>query len=87
MKRTIYAASLLAILLFSSCGSNTSETKANAFASAYESNPETEVYITPHGKRYHHSWCSTIQGHSVRALSLEKAEKMRRTPCRVCYMN
>lgn len=83
----IYAASLLAIFLLSSCGSNTSETKADGFASVYESNSETEVYITPYGKRYHHSWCSTIQGHSVRSLSLEKAEKKGRTPCRVCYMN
>ena len=43
------------------------------------------VYITPYGKRYHHSWCKTIQGHSITCLSIEDAKDYGRTPCHVCY--
>lgn len=44
-----------------------------------------DVYITPHGKRYHQEWCRTIKGHKTKCVSVDKAERKGRTPCHVCY--
>lgn len=49
------------------------------------SGSDEDVYITPYGKRYHHSWCRTIQGHKIKCVSVERAEMKGRTPCHVCY--
>jgi len=77
---------VLAAVAFAACG-DSKKSRVSALAeNVYStSNESYEVYITPYGKRYHHSWCRTIQGHSVTSLSLESAEMRGRTPCRVCY--
>lgn len=43
------------------------------------------VYITPYGTKYHHSWCRTIQGHSISKISIKKAKRRGRTQCKVCF--
>lgn len=85
MKKMYYATSFMAIVLLTSCGNKTTENRPDGFASFESSMTETEVYITPYGKRYHHNWCRTIQGHSVKTISLENTEQRGRTPCHVCY--
>ena len=49
---------------------------AVALAACEDTKTSNEVFITPHGKRYHHNWCRTIQDHSVTSLSLESAENI-----------
>jgi len=85
MKKLIVLA--LAAVALAACGDSKKSSRVSALADNvyYRSNESNEVFITPHGKRYHHSWCRTIQGHSVTSLSLESAEMRGRTPCRVCY--
>ena len=85
MKKICYFTSFIAIALLASCGNKKTGNGPDRIASFETSMTETEVYITPYGKRYHHSWCRTIQGHSVKTISLEKAEQRGRTPCHVCY--
>ena len=82
----ILAAASCALFLFS-CGDSkdSNETYQTANYAYSTPNDSNEVCITPHGKRYHHSWCRTIQGHSVTFLSEEAAEMRGRTPCHVCY--
>ena len=87
MKKIIIFAIVLCVMAFLTCGKSKeperiSQFTESTYSSSYEPN---DVYITPHGKRYHHSWCKTIQGHSVTSLSLEAAEMRGRTPCHVCY--
>ena len=43
---------------------------------------EAELYITPHGKRYHLS--STCGGVNAQKTSLELAKRMGYTPCQKC---
>lgn len=87
MKKIVLFAIVLCTMVLFSCGKSKESNRMSQFTeSTYSSSNESnDVYITPHGKRYHHSWCKTIQGHSVTSLSLEAAEKRGRTPCRVCY--
>jgi hypothetical protein len=77
----------LTAIALAACGESKESGRVSALAdNVYStSNESNEVYITPYGKRYHHSWCRTIKGHSVTSLSLESAEMRGRTPCRVCY--
>lgn len=77
---------LTAVVLAACCDSKESGRVSALADNEYSaSNESNEVFITPYGKRYHHSWCRTIQGHSITSLSLESAEMRGRTPCRVCY--
>lgn len=78
---------ILTAVVLAACGDSKESGRVSALAdNVYSaSNESNEVFITPYGKRYHHSWCRTIQGHSVTSLSLESAEMRGRTPCRVCY--
>ena len=85
MKRIFYSFCLIAALVLSSCGNKSSANEINGIASFETTDSENDVCITPYGKRYHHGWCRTIQGHSVSTISLEKAERRGRTPCHVCY--
>ena len=88
MKQIINILTIVSCALFLySCGdskesNNIDQFTNNSYSSTNESN---EVCITPHGKRYHHSWCRTIQGHSVTFISEEAAEMRGKTPCHVCY--
>ena len=82
MKKIIVFA--LAAVVFAACGESKKSSRINALAdNGYSTS--NEVFITPHGKRYHHSWCRTIQGRSVISISLKSAEMRGRTPCQVCY--
>ena len=85
MKRVNFGIFILVTLVLSACGSDVRNNEISGIASFHSSNSEREVYITPYGKRYHHDWCRTIQGHSVKTTTLEKAERKGRTPCHVCY--
>jgi len=78
---------ILTAVVLAACGDSKESGRVSALAdNEYSaSNESNEVFITPYGKRYHHCWCRTIQGHSVTSLSLESAEMRGRTPCRVCY--
>lgn len=78
---------ILTAVVLAACGDSKESGRVSALTdNEYSaSNESNEVFITPYGKRYHHSWCRTIQGHSVTSLSLESAEMRGRTPCRVCY--
>ena len=78
---------ILTAVVLAACGDSKESGRVSALAdNEYSaSNESNEVFISPYGKRYHHSWCRTIQGHSVTSLSLESAEMRGRTPCRVCY--
>lgn len=85
MKKVIII--VLVAIVIASCGKSKEPSQVSAFSDNVYSTPDesNDVYITPHGKRYHHSWCRTIQGHSVTCLSVESAERRGRTPCHVCY--
>lgn len=85
MKRANCWIFIMVTLVLSACGSEERNNEISGSASFDSSNSEREVYITPYGKRYHHDWCRTIQGHSVKTTTLEKAERKGRTPCHVCY--
>lgn len=85
MKQTIRSFMVLIwCLILLSCGESkdSNQLTENAYSTHSQTN---EVYITPHGKRYHHDWCRTIQGHSVTGITIEDAEERGRTPCHVCY--
>lgn len=44
------------------------------------------VYITPYGECYHKTEnCYTIEGHKVKKVTLDKAERKGRRPCGICY--
>lgn len=87
MRKFIFFAVVSCAIVLFSCGNNDEPKQISRFSeSTYSPSDESvDVYITPHGKRYHHSWCKTIQGHSVTCISLESAEKRGRTSCHVCY--
>lgn len=70
--RKIVLLLLIAIVFLNCTDKKSSEGGSNGETrrvhSSYNLKTHNNVYITPHGKRYHHSWCRTIQGHSVSVL-------------------
>lgn len=45
---------------------------------------ETRVVVTAGGSSYHRIDCRTIEGHEVRALTVEEARALGRSPSAIC---
>ena len=66
---------MLVILFLSSCGNKVRNKEISGITSFHPSNSYREMYITSYGNMILSRWVKTIQGHSVKTSTLEKAER------------
>lgn len=66
---------MLVILFLSSCGSKVRYNEISGITSFLPSNSDREMYITSYGNIILSRLVKTIQGHSVKTSTLEKAER------------
>ena len=85
MRRSICIIISVLLLLLPSCSNSRSIDDKDKATTEETGKQDKYVYITPYGERYHHSWCRTIKGHSVREITVREASKIGRTKCQVCF--
>ena len=87
MRRSICIIISVLLLLLPSCSDSRGVDSKDKVTTEETGKRDKYVYITPSGGRYHHSWCRTIQGHSVKKMTVRKARMRGRTRCQICFNN
>ena len=81
-RKILLSVMVVAAMTLTSCGKASNKSELTDESELTTTISEV-VYVTPHGNRYHQAGCRTMR-HSRQAVSIEQAQNMGKTPCRVC---